>query len=140
MDGKPWDVSLLGPARSRDRGPALRSHRIAARAHVGRRLREWRAQHGLTQRQAHEKLSLSGPPSRVHALEAGELPWSGHDVQQVADALGVEVSELVREAVHGTDPAAVQRRRSFVAWAMTLPEGVWEGVIDEVQRRRADAK
>ncbi len=136
MDDDLWDASQLGRISRTDRGPRRRAQRIRARAHVGRRLREWRTRQGLSQTAAHEQLGLAGPASRGNQLEVGEVPWSKADVAAVAAAVGLDPDNLVREAIAVDDAGWRARRARFVAWARTLERHEWQAVVDEVERPR----
>ena len=85
------------PIRSRSRAVGERR--------VGLRVRALRATHGLTQLGLARRSGISRPS--VANVEAGRQNVSLHNLFALADALGVEVEELLaRNGVRGDGPAA----------------------------------
>lgn len=136
MDPDLWAASQLGRAVTSSGGPSLRRRRRSVRAQLGARLRAWRRHSGLTDRDAHRRLGLSGAPSRLHPLETGEAPWTPAEVEALADAVGTRADDLVRAALQAADHDHDSDRAAFVAWAARLTGPEWDRLVDEVDRAR----
>jgi len=103
---------------------------------LGERIRQFRAERGLQQRQLAEKADLT--PSMVSQIESGRLTPSLHTLGKIAPALGVSIASLFDQKPQGR--VQVTRKKAYPVvsfdgvgekWAV-LGAGLFQGKVRAV--------
>lgn len=111
---------------------------------VGRRVRQLRENFGWSQAELGKRLTLSGHPARqstVAKMEAGSRPLRVNELQQLADAFGLSIFDLLEE-VRVDELADAQQQ---VVWATGRLRRIdtelerAEGEIEELKKQRVSA-
>lgn len=121
---------LLDETRQREPPPPLPSSEVIRLRHkiIGIQLRQARQATGLNQKELAKTVNSS--PSRLSQYERGQRPIPLPELEALAEALGLRVSELI-DADLGPDNPKARQQRNMERLAV-LPEHVRDFVLNPV--------